>query len=247
MLRWGLLILLLLNGVLYGWFYQEQEQRRLLADRVDAPLHGVAGLDLVSEVPGSVLRMRSREWVVSGAVFSGEVASGGATSVKAPVEQYCFGFGPFAEAQGLEAWLGEEGPGRLELDQQVVGELAPGYRVYVAAPRARLARKALVESMLSVGLVGEWIDKGELKGSLSLGEYQEPSSAQALLQALIKQGYEAAIYQQQYFKYQYYLILQSDFAAVNETPWVRSLLQKYPKAKSEKKLCQGLATAAGRE
>lgn len=237
MLRWLLLIVLLLNGLLYGWFYQEQEQRRRVAGRVEAPVHGVAELDLVSEVPGSALRLRANEPVASVAV----------PAVKVQTELYCYSFGPFKEAQGLEAWLGDDGPGRLELSQQQVGELAPGYRVYVRAPKKRSARKALLESMRGVGLEGEWIDQGELKGALSLGEYQQQSSAQALQKALVEQGYKAAIYQQQYFKYQYYLLLRSDFAAVGDTPWVRSLLKKYPSAKSEKKLCQGLATASGRE
>ncbi|MEH6471320.1 MAG: hypothetical protein V7752_08720 [Halopseudomonas sp.] len=234
MLRWLLLILLLLNGLLYGWFYQEQQHRKKLSDRVERRVHGVPELDLISEVPESALRLRKQEVV--------EVAEVGVKR-----ELYCYRFGVFKEARGLEAWLGDDGPGQLELEQRKAGPLPSFYQVYVTPSKQLEARRELVQAMQNVGLEGEWVKQGELRNKLSLGVYQERASAQALERALQEQGYAAAVWEQQRFSYDYYLLLRTNSNVVSDSAWVRSLLQKYPTVKSEKKLCQGLATSQGRE
>lgn len=239
MLRWTLLILLLANTLLYGWFYQEQEQRRKVADRVEKKVHGVAELDLLSEVPESVLRLRKPKVVLAPVVEAEPQARAD------PL--YCYRFGVFAEVRGLEAWLGEEGPGQLQLEQVEAAQLPSAYRVYISAPKKEKQRQELVESMRSVGLEAEWLSEGRLKGKLSLGVYQQKASANALELALHQQGYDAAVVEQKRYRYKYYLLLQTDSEVVASTPWVRSLLQKYPDAKSEKKLCQGLASIKGAE
>ena len=232
MLRWGFLLLLLANGILFGWFYQEQEGRRKVADRAEVRVHGIPELDLVSEVPQSALRPREQPKP---------------DPVEPMQSRFCYYFGPFDDAQGLEAWIGDDGPGRLELESRKVGELPPSYRVYITAPQELQSRRRLLAELASVGLEAEWLEQGALKGQLSLGLYQQELSAKALQQALTGQGYAASVNTEANYQYQYYLLLHSDSEVAQQSSWARSLLQKYPRAKSEKNLCQGLATAQGRE
>ncbi|MFT5720414.1 MAG: hypothetical protein ACI9W6_000704 [Motiliproteus sp.] len=234
MLRWLFLILLLVNAMLYGWFYQEREHRRSLADRVEKQPHAVAGLELLTEVPASALRESEPKLLAA---------------VDAPPDRslYCYRFGPFAEAQGLEAWLGDEGVGRLALEQEEVSVLPSGYGVTVSAPEGVVARQALLESMGAVGLQGQWLEGAGAKEVLSLGVYEEQASAEALGRALQQQNYDAVVQEQRRYSYHYYLLLRTNSEAVAGSKWLRSLLKKFPNVKTEKKLCQRVARTRGPE
>ena len=243
MLRWVFLIVLLLNAVLYGWFYQEQENRRKVAERADAPVHGVADLDLLDEVPASALRSRQTVSVLPAEVPAAAVKS----------ERYCFKLGPFSDPQGLERWLSDDDLGSVELQQLVlagqssVGTSEASYQVMVSAPKAEVSRRQLVAEMQQLGLVSEFIDSGAGSETLMVAEYSQKDQAQALLQVLAERGYAAGLQQQAAIEYQYYLLLRTDNEVIETTSWQTTLLQSFPSVKSEKKLCQGLATATGRE
>lgn len=235
MLRWSFLILLLVNALLYGWFYQEREYRRQVADRAEKQIHGVAELDLLTEVPAAVLRQRDPGLRPEPVVAVPERTL------------YCYRFGAFEQAQGLEAWLGQEGPGTLELEQQVVAELPSVYGVSISAPEGVDAQHELLRSMAAVGLQGRWTEESGEKHTLSLGEYETLVSAQALELALRQQGYAAVVEELKRYSYHYFLLLKTDSEVVAGSAWVLSLLKKFPSVKSEKKLCQRVATAQGRE
>lgn len=253
MLRWFFLIVLLLNAVLYGWFYQEQENRRRVAERAEARVHGVADLDLIDEVPASALRFRQ-------AASPPQVAEP-STVVKS--ERYCFRVGPFPDSQGLERWLADDALGPVELhqvekhqveqQQTVITGQSPvetsevSYQVMVSAPETPTSRRQLVVEMQQLGLVSEWIGAEVGPEALMVAEYSQRGQAQALVQVLTEQGYTVTLQQQAAIEYQYYLLLRTDNKAIADTSWQTTLLQNFPYAKSEKKLCQGLATTTGRE
>ncbi|MEH6649700.1 MAG: hypothetical protein V7707_06665 [Motiliproteus sp.] len=243
MLRWIFLIVLLLNAVLYGWFYQEQENRRRVAERADARVHGVADLDLIDEVPASALRARQMSLPQP------------ETDLVVPAQnaRYCFRLGPFSDSQGLDRWLSDAVLGAVELQQvervgqQSAAEDEVAYRVMVSAPEVLASRDQLMAEMQQLGLAGEWVGTGTGPGALMVAEYSRQDQAQALLQALTGQGYAAVLEQQAAERYQYYLLLRTDTDVIASTTWLTSLLQNFPLVKSEKKLCQGLATTTGRE
>jgi hypothetical protein len=238
MLKWSFLILLLANALLYGWFYQEQQYRREVANRAENRVHGLAELDLLSEVPASALRLREPE------PRPEPIA---ALDVETERLLNCYRFGVFAQAQGLEAWLGQEAPGELELEQEVSAELPSVYGVSISAPRGAQAQEELLGTMRSVGLEGEWSETSEGRKELSLGAYEALGSAQALELALQQQGYAAVVKEQKRYRYNYYLLLRTNSEVVANSAWAQSLLKKFPAVKSEKKLCQRVATAQGRE
>ncbi len=57
-MRWFVLILLLLNVALYGWFVQEEESRQRMAQRELYVATDIAGLKLLAEVPIASLERR---------------------------------------------------------------------------------------------------------------------------------------------------------------------------------------------
>ena len=237
MLRWLFLILLLLNVVLFGWFYQEQEQRRLMAERAEQQLRGVPELDLLGEVPSSVLRSRHQA--------QQQAAEQSAGLLQAPTERYCYRFGPFEHADGMALWTANGAPGRLALEAEAETSLKLRYRVAVLAPSTQQAREALQQSMDDVGLQTRWVDakeRGEGVSELLIGSYRDELPAQALAKALREQGQQVRVQQDRTKFEQYFLALYSDDDNLISSDWAALLVQKYPAIKSEKKLCQGVAT-----
>ncbi len=236
MLRWSFLLLLLVNVLLYGWFYQEQEYRRQVASRVEKQVHGVAALDLLSEVPRSVLRPREPtprpEPVVP---LAAEPEPG----------WYCYQFGVFTQAQALEAWLGPEGPGDVEIEQQLAEELPSVYSLSISAPQGAKAQSELLGAMRALGLPGQWAEVAGIKRALLLGEYEQQASARALELVLRQQGYAAVVKGQARPRYNYYLLLRTDSDAVIGSAWERSLLKQFPAVKSEKNFAKGLQQPRG--
>ncbi len=226
MLRWLFLILLLLNGMLYGWFYQEQEQRRARGDRVQVPVAAVAQIELVSEVADS--RLRKHE---------SKPRPKSTPKPKPRPVWYCHRFGGFEEALDLNEWLSKKAPGKITLEQVQLSALPSVYGVYIRADQRAEARQELLESMQAIGLEGEWADAEGLKGLLTLGVYEEAVSAEALHQALKQQGYDASVRERKRYRHENYLLLRTRSESVSGSSWVKSLLKQYPVIKSEKKRC----------
>ncbi|MFT6916236.1 MAG: hypothetical protein ACJAWL_002564 [Motiliproteus sp.] len=224
MLRWSFLILLLLNGLLYGWFYQERAHRRSQAERIETQAPGVAGLDLLREVPAAVLRQREPQ---------------GFAAAEAQPERalYCYRVGPFAKTQGSEARLGEEGP------------LAPSSadRGDARTLEGVTAPQALHESMRAVGLQGWWLEAAGTQETHPQGVSEERASAEALGLALQQQGYDAVVQEQLRYRYNYYLLLRASSESVAGSIRLQSLLKTYSAVETEKKLCQRLARTQGPE
>ncbi|RDE18162.1 hypothetical protein DV711_18880 [Motiliproteus coralliicola] len=240
-MRWLFLILLLVNGVLYGWFYQEQERRRLLADRAEQALRGIPELDLLSEVPSTVLRHRDGAEQAT----KGKQSAGG---IKMPAEKssrYCYRFGPFERSDGIALSTANNAPGRLELEPITGTNRQQRYRVIVMAPTDLQQRQQLVDAMLVVGLDARWVEDEQQK--LLVGSYREALPAEALSKALVEQGYDAEVEFGLQQAEQFFLILQSDDDNLISSNWVQMLVKKHPKIKSEKKLCLGVATPQARE
>lgn len=239
-MRWLFLILLLLNAVLFGWFYQEQERRRLLADRAEQALRGVPELDLLSEVPGSVLRRREG---------AGQVLVPKSNAVNSePSSQsskYCYRFGPFDRTDGMALWSANNAPGRLELEPIENSTTQRRHRVTLVAPEDQQQRQQMLDAMLVVGLDARWVDDANEK--LLVGSYREVVPAEALAKALIEQGYDAKVESELQQAELFFLKLHSDDGNLISSKWVGLLIKKHPEIKSEKKLCLGVATPQARE
>ncbi|WP_421868677.1 hypothetical protein [Motiliproteus sp.] len=237
-MRWLFLILLLLNGVLYGWFYQEQERRRMLADRAEQALRGVPELDLLSEVPATVLRHRG-----SGELPLAEKSLPSTQSSESA--RFCYRFGPFDRADGEALHSANNAPGQLQLEPVPGTNRQQRHQVVVMAPQNPQQRQQLLDAMLVVGLDARWVEDSQQK--LLVGSYRESVPAEALSKALVEQGYDAKVESGLRQSEQFFLLLQSDDDNLTSSNWVKLLVKKHPQIKSEKKLCLGVATPQARE
>ncbi len=273
-MRWFVLILLLLNVALYGWFVQEEESRQRMAQRELYAASDIAGLKLLSEVPVANLEPRVQRQAVSALrAQPGVEAATGADKEAVPVEGvkavkpvkhvepvapeakkkppaalYCYQLGPIealSQAQRLAEGVGDWVERSEILDRR--RELAPDYWVYIKTNGKSKTVKALQEKLRSNGLESFRIRQGELAGHVSLGLYRSQESAQALYDALVAQGYPADIFEKKRYKKFYLIDVETEKS--NFTALLTRALQgsEANSVKSEKKVCERLASAKGRE
>jgi len=135
---------------------------------------------------------------------------------------------------------------RLVIDEER-RELAPDFWVYILDPGRSALRRAMRKELSDMGFENYWIQRGPLKGQLSLGLYRNQESAEALQQLLQGRGYAVRIFEKTRYSVRYLvdIALQSTTAA--EGRWLAGLSTAYPLIKSEKKPCQGLASADAAE
>lgn len=129
--------------------------------------------------------------------------------------------------------------------QDVVEErqwLPSDYWVYIPDPGTSALRRNMRKELSDMGFENYWIQRGYLKGQLSLGLYRNQDSAQALMHLLQDRGFMPRIYENTRYSARYLVEIevQSTEKGVAE---LRSALQRrYADIKTEKKPCQGLAS-----
>lgn len=231
-MRWLFLILLLLNGALFGWFYQEQQARARMAERSAQAVPALGALTLLEEASPDQLRERPPA-----------VAPEPPPAEAPAAPRYCYRLGPFV-SEALAALFDREldyAPGRSEV---VAGRIPvePEYWIYVTRPGSEAERRALRRELKVDGLESYWVRRGELKGQLSLGLYRSHQSAEALLTALLDQGYPAKLYEKPRYEPAYFLDVTTENPGFPGAAWRREMARAHPDVKSEKKSCAGLAT-----
>lgn len=239
-MRWIFLILLLLNGVLYVWFAQEQLQRERAEARMQPDHTGLAPLVRLSEVPPG--RLQPRAVAPSPAA---KPAPGPAAEVYTapPVPTACYRVGLFADMPAAEAFL--ETLGDLPVGARVTPErraLEPDYWVYVKTPSSPREVTQLQRTLKVDGLDSDVIQEGALAGELSVGVYRSQDPAQALLTALLAKEYPAEIYLKLRWEQVYSIDINTENPQQWEAYWERLRGAGSPELKNEKKSCTRVAT-----
>ncbi|MEH6627488.1 MAG: hypothetical protein V7739_13665 [Motiliproteus sp.] len=238
-MRWFFLILLVLNIALFAWFQQEQEMRGRVADRAELSGVNVAPVRLLSEMP---IEMRRRPQAGVGAQGEKVLQPLASADEKASCVVVS-GFGSLGSARGfLLERLSADYQGRvIKAD---AGEV--DYWVYVHSFDDVQQRQRIHEQLQDSGYEVSVARQGELKGQLSLGLYQRRELAVALYDSLKDRSYDADIFELPREKTNYLIQLSArkDGAklGVDGQKMIADLLSFDQQLKSEKKVCEGVAS-----
>lgn len=236
MLRWCFLIVVVLNLALFAWFEREREMRIQLADRPEGVAEHVGSLTLLSEV-SQHLRERS----VNNQVLP-ESIKAAANSVS---DSVCIEIKNFPSQQVMLDWQS-----RLPADVAVLTSdwiPADEYWVYIESPESLQARQELQQTLRQLGLEVSLIQRGQFKGHLSLGRYAERELAVALYEGVLAQGYAARMLAVGTNVDELALWISIPPQLANGLNWLDELLAGTGYLKSEKKVCEGVASDQGRE
>lgn len=266
-MRWLFLILLGSNLALLVWFQQEQAQRAQVSERGE--LAGVAAENLLllselevhlrprvdnatpappvsPDLPASAAPGGSDSDEIAGAI-SGAVGSGAGESLEVDAGPLrCYSVYGFADGASAEDFIAQLPRG---IQARVLPKMSSteGYWVYVRSPKDPAQRQAVMERLQRQELEVSVIGRGELRGHLSLGHYQQYDLAYALFQALNAEGYEVDIHEVADMDPGYVVELVIADPAVSDQDWRLLLTASDQHLKNEKKSCEGVATKQGDE
>ncbi len=230
-MRWFFLILLVLNIALFAWFQQEQDMRNRLAGRTEFSGVEVDSLRLLSEVKLKLPLRKAPQAAVEQSKQAASSLSG------------CFVIGDFDSVSAARQFQQSQMPVGTLAEVRPVQRTAPDYQVYIRAPENVRERQQLLERLQSSGLEVSEIRQGPLKGQLSLGHYQNRSLAMALYDALKAQSYGIEISEQTQPQPWYVIELKIKDSQSEVAVWMADFMESGGGLKSEKKVCEGVASA----
>jgi len=182
-MRWIILIVIMVNGLLFYWFGGKQSHRMAeLVAQYDFSGSGVGNITLVSELPvGDVVYFKQLKIANEEAVelvrvidFSGR----------------CVLVGPFQDKQAVEQVV--EGLARADVAPQtweVIESEALDYLVYLPPQRNKQSARRLAKELYG-NLVESYVfEEGELKNGLSLGLFISQENADHRIESLVQKGY----------------------------------------------------------
>ncbi len=249
-MRWLFLILLGGNLALFVWFQQEQAQRAQLSER-----GALAGIDTEKLLLLSELEVHLRPRVDSeappqvdeangegvGVVSSASAAVAGVAAEMPVSALRCYSVYGFADGPAAQHFIAQLPTG---VEAQILPKMSSseGYWVYVRSSEDPAGRQAMVERLQRQGLEVSVIARGELRGHISLGHYQQYDLAYALFQALNAEGYDVDIHEVAAVDPGYAVELAITGPQVKDQDWRVLLTASDQHLKSEKKSCEGVAT-----
>lgn len=235
MLRWLFFIAVALNLALFAWFEREAFTRSQMADRPQGFDQSVANVTLLSEVQQNLRERRSNNQALPSALKSKRDADSSS----------CIQIQNFPSQQALLAWQA-----RLPADVAVITSdqmTADEYWVYIEPQESLSKRQEILQNLRGLGLEVSLVQRGEHKGSLSLGRYGDRDLAVALYEGVLSQGYDAKMLPINSEKADLSLWISLTKALSSDLKWLDQLLIGTTYQKSEKKVCEGVASRQGHE
>lgn len=275
-MRWITLLLLIVNLCLFGWYWQ-QDQQRQRAFRGSQELPDVPSLRLLSEGAMPQRKVAEEPAQSGGETTAAEieevVTDAGTEAASAPVgeltasvaalspvsqgvlsqteppaarQSYCYRLRYLDTIEEANAVANLAGVIDSRIDEQRQA-LEPDHWVYIPNPGRSAERRAIRKELSDMGFENYWIQRGVLKGQLSLGLYRHRGSAEALQDLLKGRGYDVKLYTKERYSLRY-LVEILTLSTSEEAQALADLIGKrFPGTKSEKKLCEGLASVKGAE
>jgi len=194
----------------------------------DAAAGDAAGPMPVEAAPGDILAETSRD-------------PGSVAPVPVKAEPVCYRVAYFDTREDAETLSVEAGLTRTEVVEERQW-LPSDYWVYIPDPGRSAQRRALRKELSDMGFENYWIQRGALKGQLSLGLYRSKDSAESLLHLLQDRGYMPRMYEKTRYSARYLVEIESLSSGDREPEWIARLGRPYPAIKTEKKPCRGLAS-----
>lgn len=235
MLRWLFLIVVVLNVALFAWFEREQQMRSHMADRPQGFDQYVAPLTLLSEVQQQLRERGANNQALPSSLPAGDSEQ--------PV--ICVEIRNFSSQQEMVSWQA-----RLPAEAAVFtgdGLSEDEYWVYIEAPDSLQSRQKLLQELRDLGLEVSLIQRGEHKGSLSLGRYSDRELAEALYKGVLSQGYAGRLLSVGTGVDDLSLWISLKGPLASDLKWLDDMLVGTAYLKSEKKVCQGVASSKGHE
>ncbi len=225
MLRWLFLIVVVLNVAAFAWFEREQQTRSQLMDRPQGFGQHVSSLTLTSEVERP-LRPRA----------VGPSPLSEASPASSIGEQTCIRITNFPSQEAMLAWQATL-PAEVAVmtSDEISGD---EYLVYIEPTGGGLQeRERLLQALRSLGLEVSLIQRGDLKGSISLGRYSDRELAVSLYEGVLSQGYAGRLLPVGTNVAELGLWISLTEALSDDLTWLDNLLLGTSYLKSEKKVC----------
>lgn len=235
MLRWLFFIVLALNLALFAWFEREQFTRSQLADRPQGFDQDVASLTLLAEVQQTL-----RERGANNQQLPRQLVKPGVST-----QLSCIEIRNFPSQEAMLNWQS-----KLPAEAAVITSdwiPADEYWVYLESPKSLQQREEMLQELRSLGLEVSLIQRGDFKGNLSLGRYSDRELAVALYEGILSQGYPGRLLPVGTNVDDLALWISLTASLADELTWLDNLLAGTPYLKSEKKVCEGVASQEGHE
>jgi hypothetical protein len=269
-MRWILLFLLILNGVVYWWYNYESDSHKLMPSGVSEPHSALVNsvtpkLVLLSEKTVSentnrrplvigpdeilVVPESSKETVFDA---SGPVAddSGGIASAEAvkPAERVCGMLGPFDDvitARQLRYRLSTVDIAAT-LKKETV-PIDPVYWVYLEPLASRKEALSVLRKLQSAKIDSYIITEGELANGLSLGFFKQKESAEKIMRKRIDDGFDAKLLLKERSRDSIWVVLEPQEMEKVSEELIKSMSADFKFIQTRQNLCEHVASLANIE